>query len=116
MLRTFRLLALGALALVSGCDRQDEAAAPAVPAADAYDVVIRGGTIYDGSGGAPYVGELAIRDDRIAAVGDVGDTPALETIDAASMAVSPGFINLTSHAQETIQIDGRARRERSLLS
>lgn len=105
----FGLFALGLVTLMSGCARQDAPVEPLGQADEAYDIVIRGGTIYDGSGGEPYVGDLAIRADRIAAVGDVGELPAGRTIEAAGMAVSPGFINMMSHSQETLQIDGRAQ-------
>ncbi|HEX2186799.1 MAG TPA: D-aminoacylase [Chloroflexota bacterium] len=61
-----------------------------------YDVLIRGGTIYDGGGQAPYVGQVAIRGDTIAAVGPAGgagDRGHLE-IDARGLAVAPGFVNM----------------------
>ncbi len=75
----------------------------------AYDVVIRGGTIYDGSGSAPYQGDVAIRGDRIAAVGDVGGGRAVREVDATGMAVSPGFVNMLSWATESLIIDGRSQ-------
>ena len=73
----------------------------------AYDVVIRGGTIYDGSGGTPYTGDVAIKGDRIAAVGKVDGTGATE-IDARGKAVSPGFVNMLAHPEESLLVDGRA--------
>jgi N-acyl-D-amino-acid deacylase len=73
-----------------------------------YDVVIRGGTLYDGNGGAPVVGDLAISGDSIVAVGRIGRARGLQEIDATGMAVSPGFINLMSWATETMIEDGRA--------
>jgi len=73
-----------------------------------YDVVIRGGTIYDGTGSAPVVGDLAISGDSIVAVGRIGRARGLQEIDATGMAVSPGFINLMSWATETMIEDGRA--------
>ena len=93
---------IGVLLLLAGCGR------PEAPA-EQYDVVLRGGTIYDGSGGKPYIGDLAIRGERIAAVGDIGDARAKGEIDARGMAVSPGFINMLSHGNETMLIDGRAQ-------
>ena len=72
-----------------------------------YDVVIRNGMIYDGSGGAPYAGSVAIDGDRIAAVGDVRGSGRRE-IDAKGMAVAPGFINMLSWATESLIVDGRA--------
>ncbi len=72
-----------------------------------YDVIIRGGTIYDGLGGKPYVGDLAIAGDHIAALGDLRDAAATQEVDAAGMAVSPGFINMLSWAVSSLIEDGR---------
>src|SRR3954471_16951848 len=72
-----------------------------------YSVLIRGGTVYDGSGGAPYVGDIAIRGDRIVYVGPHAPGRAARTIDASGKAVSPGFINMLSWANESLIIDGR---------
>jgi len=76
------------------------------PAPD-YDVLIRGGTIYDGSGGAPMVADVAISGDRIAAIGDLGDLRAKQEIDAQGLAVAPGFINMLSWAVGSLIVDGR---------
>lgn len=72
-----------------------------------YDILIRGGTLYDGSGAAPVVADLAIRGDRIAAIGDLGDVTAATTIDADGKAVSPGFINMMSWGVKSLIDDGR---------
>jgi N-acyl-D-aspartate/D-glutamate deacylase len=64
-----------------------------------YDIVIKGGTIVDGSGLPGYRGDVAIDDGHIVAVGDIGAAKAVKTIDAAGLVVSPGFINLHSHAE-----------------
>jgi N-acyl-D-aspartate/D-glutamate deacylase len=61
-----------------------------------FDTVIRGGTIVDGTGAAPYTGDVAIEGDRIVAVGEV-DGPARETIDADGAIVTPGFVDLHTH-------------------
>lgn len=71
------------------------------------DVVISGGTIYDGSGETPFVGDLAIIGDRIAHVGPPQPIKAKRRIDARGKAVSPGFINMLSQAQESLLFDGR---------
>src|SRR5947199_5039177 len=76
----------------------------------AYDFVIRGGTIYDGSGGAPYVGDVAIRGDRIVAIGHVAGRGARE-VDAAGLAVAPGFINMLSWSNESLIQDPRSQSE-----
>ncbi|HXV62369.1 MAG TPA: D-aminoacylase [Vicinamibacteria bacterium] len=73
-----------------------------------YDVVLRNGTIYDGSGNPGVVGDIAIRDDRIAAVGDVGDATAAVEVDVTGLAVAPGFINMLSWATESLIEDGRS--------
>jgi N-acyl-D-amino-acid deacylase len=72
-----------------------------------YDTVIRNATIYDGSGKPPVHGDLAIKGDRISAVGVVHGRGAKE-IDARGMAVAPGFINMLSWATESLIADGRA--------
>ncbi len=75
----------------------------------AYDVLVRGGTIYDGSGGAPYRGDVAIRGDRIVAVGRGVRGAAKRTIDARGLAVAPGFINMLSWSNESLIADGRGQ-------
>lgn len=74
-----------------------------------YDVVIQGGTIYDGHGGAPYVGDVAINNDKIVAVGALPTWRADSVIDATGMAVAPGFINMLSWATEPLIVDGRSQ-------
>lgn len=78
-----------------------------IPTAD-YDVVIRHGTIYDGRGGPPFVGDVAIQGDSIAAIGRIAGRGQTE-IDARSLAVAPGFINMLSWATETLIQDGRSQ-------
>jgi N-acyl-D-amino-acid deacylase len=78
----------------------------AAPPAD-YSLVIRDGTIYDGSGAAPYVGDVGLKGDRIVFVGPHAPGRAARTIDAAGKAVAPGFINMLSQAQESLIADGR---------
>lgn len=77
-------------------------------AAGAYDVLISGGTIYDGSGAVPYVGDVAILRDRIAYVGPHAPGEARERFDARGMAVGPGFVNMLAHPEESLIADGRA--------
>jgi N-acyl-D-amino-acid deacylase len=73
-----------------------------------YDVVIRHGTIYDGSGKAPYVADVAIKGERIAAVGNWENVRGKTEIDASGLAVAPGFINMLSWATESLIEDGRS--------
>lgn len=82
--------------------------APACTPAPEYDVVIRGGTLYDGSGSPGVVADLAISGDTVAALGDLRAARGRQEVDAHGMAVSPGFINLMSWANESMIEDGRA--------
>jgi N-acyl-D-amino-acid deacylase len=74
----------------------------------AYDVIIKSGRIYDGSGGPAYVADVAIEDDHIAAIGRL-DADANSVIDASGLAVAPGFINMLSWATDTLVEDGRSQ-------
>ena len=74
-----------------------------------YDVVIRGGAIYDGGGGAPFTGDVAIRGDTIAAAGTLGGARGRIEVNATGMAVAPGFINMMSWANESLIEDGRSQ-------
>ncbi|UCC75215.1 MAG: D-aminoacylase [Gemmatimonadota bacterium] len=92
-----RVLLTAALVGVAACETAD------------YDVVIRGGTIYDGGGEAPYVADLAIAGDTVAAIGALEGARGHVEIDAAGMAVAPGFINMLSWATESLIQDGRSQ-------
>ncbi|WP_395612925.1 amidohydrolase family protein [Allosphingosinicella sp.] len=84
-------------------------AAPAsAQRASSYDVIIRGGTIHDGRGGAPFTGDVALRGDRIAAIAPHVSGRARREIDARGLAVAPGFINMLSWANESLIQDGRS--------
>lgn len=72
-----------------------------------YDLVIHNAVIYDGSGGAPVKGSIAIDGDTIAAVGDLPGAHGVYEVDAKGMAVSPGFINMLSWATVSLIADGR---------
>ena len=61
-----------------------------------FDVIIRNGTVYDGTDAEPRQVDIAIRDDRIAGVGDFKSAKANTVIDAKGLAVAPGFINMLS--------------------
>ena len=74
-----------------------------------YDVVIRHGTIYDGTGAAGKVSDLAILDDRIAAIGDLSAERGREEVDATGLDVAPGFINMLSHSETSLIEDGRSQ-------
>jgi N-acyl-D-amino-acid deacylase len=81
--------------------------APAGPA-QMHDVVIQNGLIYDGSGAKPFKGDVAIDGDRISYVGPRRAFKGRKVIDAQEQAVSPGFIDMMGHSEESLLIDGRA--------
>ena len=93
----FGLIGLSAIALASAQAQQ--------PAAD---IMLRGGTIYDGSGGKPYVGDVAIKGDRIVCVGRCTGA-AKRVVNVKGLAVAPGFINMLSWATESLIADGRSQ-------
>lgn len=74
-----------------------------------YDLIIRNGTIYNGSGGEPFVADVAITSEKIAAIGKLAKAQAKVELDAAGFAVAPGFINLLSWANESLIEDGRSQ-------
>jgi len=86
------------LLLAAGCAKPD------------YDVIIRHGTVYDGSGGAPMAADLALRGDRIAAVGALDAARGRIEIDARGLAVAPGFVNMMTSGT-TLFADGRSQSE-----
>jgi N-acyl-D-amino-acid deacylase len=75
------------------------------------DVIIKGGTVYDGTGAEPKHVDVAIRGDRIAGVGDFKTARAKTVIDAKGLAVAPGFINMLSWSTESLIQDGRSQSE-----
>lgn len=77
-------------------------------AAPDYDLIIRGGTLYDGSGATPVISDVAIKGDRIAAIAPHIDGHSTAEINAAGKAVTPGFINMLAHPEESFLVDGRA--------
>jgi N-acyl-D-amino-acid deacylase len=74
-----------------------------------YDAVIRHGTVYDGTGAAAKVEDLAIEGDRVAARGDLSGARGRQEIDATGLAVAPGFINMLSHSETSLIADGRSQ-------
>ena len=90
------------LIVVLGCAR-----APA----ERYDVVLRGGTVFDGTGAAPRVADVGLRGDRIASIGDLAGSAAAVDLDVRGLAVAPGFINMLSWATDSLILDGRSESE-----
>src|SRR4029434_1972359 len=76
-----------------------------------FDVIIKSGTVYDGTGAEPQRVDVAIRGDRIAGVGDFKNAKAKTIIDATRFAVAPGFINMLSWSNESLIQDGRSQSE-----
>ncbi len=89
---------IGSFILITACTAPTE-----------YDIVIRHGTIYDGSGSPPFIGDVAIDGDQIVAVGSLERARGRLEIDATGLAVAPGFINMLSWATESLIEDGRAQ-------
>jgi N-acyl-D-amino-acid deacylase len=75
----------------------------------AFDVLIRGGTVYDGSGGPPRRADIGLRGDRIEAIGDLGGQGGGSVVDATGFAVAPGFINMLSWATDDLLADPRSQ-------
>ncbi len=100
-----RIFAFIALA-VTACTPQHQRGAPGA-GAHSYDTLIVNGVIYDGVGNTPFTGDIAIKDDRIVAIGDLDRSRSATIIDANGMAVAPGFINMLSWAPVTLLEDGR---------
>ena len=79
--------------------------------AERFDVLIKNGVVYDGSGGEGRQSDVALRGDRVAAVGDLKNATAALTIDAKGLAVAPGFINMLSWSNESLIADGHSQSE-----
>ena len=76
-----------------------------------FDIIIKGGTVYDGSGGPPVRADVGIRANRIAAVGNLGSAAASTIVDAKGLAVAPGFINMLAHSESSLIVDPRSLSE-----
>lgn len=74
-----------------------------------FDVLIKNGTIYDGSGSVPFVGDIAMNADTIAAIGDLKGAKGRQETDVHGLAVTPGFINMLSWATTSLIHDGRSQ-------
>src|SRR5947209_1920687 len=104
-LLTFALiLALSIIAIAQGQPRSTSKA-------QSFDIIIRGGTLYDGTGRAPIKADVGIKGDRIAAVGNLSRATAPTIVDAQGLAVAPGFINMLSHSESSLLVDPRSLSE-----
>lgn len=99
-------LALAVLALGVACNRPADSGARRMGGA-VYDVLLQGGWVVDGSGNPRYRGDVAIRGDRIAALGRLTNVAARETLDVSGMIVAPGFIDMLGQSEGAALIDNR---------
>jgi N-acyl-D-amino-acid deacylase len=81
----------------------------ACAAAPQYDIVIRHGTVYDGTGVPGTVEDVGIRGDQIAAIGALGRARGRQEVDASGLAVAPGFIDMLNHSETALIADGRSQ-------
>ncbi len=104
----FLMLFLAVAGLASWCTK------PATGGAGAnqqFDILIRGGSIYDGTGAPPRRGDVGIKGDRIVAVGMLAGASAKTVVEAKDLAVAPGFINMLSWSVDSLLHDGRGQSE-----
>jgi len=76
---------------------------------DKFDVLIKDGTVYDGTGGDPVQADVGIKGDRIVAIGKLDSNRAVNVVDASGLAVAPGFINMLSWSVVSLIADGRSQ-------
>jgi N-acyl-D-aspartate/D-glutamate deacylase len=106
MICSHKILALLAASIVPwNCVGQ------ARPQAGSFDVLIKGGTVYDGAGGEPRQADIGIIGDRIVAIGNLQNARAGSVVDATNLAVAPGFINMLSHSEVSLIVDSRSMSE-----
>jgi N-acyl-D-aspartate/D-glutamate deacylase len=79
------------------------------PVADAFDLIIRSGSVVDGTGRSAFQADVGISGGRVRAIGDLGQASAGDEIDASGLTVAPGFIDVHSHSDFTLAVDGRAQ-------
>ena len=73
-----------------------------------YDLLFKNGLLIDGSGAPAFRADIALQEGRIAAIGDLGDSPAQQTVDASGRYICPGLIDIHTHSDLTLALDGRA--------
>ncbi len=102
------LLVLGLLLPLASCVAPEQKGELRGPD---FDVIIKDGTVYDGTGGEPLRADVGIVGDQIMAVGDLSSARAKTVVDASGLAVAPGFINMLSWSTESLIVDGRSQGE-----
>ena len=102
-LLTWLMIFLLSVSLFGSCSQ--------TPSGPAFDVVIKGGMVYDGTGAAPVRADVGIQGDRVAAIGNLANANAKTVVDATGLAVAPGFINMLSWSVDTLIADGRSQGE-----
>jgi N-acyl-D-amino-acid deacylase len=100
-MKSLRIIAVLVCLTLAGCQTRLQKTSD-------FDVIVRGGEVYDGSGGPPRRADIGIRGQRIAALGDLSGAHAPREVDARGMAVAPGFVNMLSWAPDSLYIDGRS--------
>ncbi|MFO0507142.1 MAG: D-aminoacylase, partial [Chryseotalea sp.] len=93
------LLIFGAIFILQTCSAQEK---------KTFDVLIKNGTVYDGSGQKPFIADIGINQDTIAYIGTLPNTQGKTEIDASGKAVSPGVINMLSWADKSLLMDGKS--------
>lgn len=99
------VIAIAVIAIAAGAGCSDIGVGIESPG---YDVIIRNGTVYDGSGGAARRADVGIRGDTVAAIGDLSSARSETDVDAHGLAVAPGFINMLSWSTESLLVDDRS--------
>jgi len=98
------LLALGVIALAQSQPRPGSQPL-------SFDIIIKGGTVYDGTGRPPRRADVGILNNRIAAIGNLSRATAPTIVDAKGLAVAPGFINMLAHSESSLIVDPRSLSE-----
>jgi N-acyl-D-amino-acid deacylase len=105
--KTLAVILILATSLASFAQRQTRTTSNA----QSFDIIIKGGTVYDGTGRGPLKADVGIRGDRIAAVGNLSRANAPTVVDATGLVVAPGFINMLAHSESSLIVDPRSLSE-----
>src|SRR5262245_34037184 len=95
LLASITLLALSLTVIAQGQPRSSSKP-------QSFDIVIKGGVVYDGTGRPPRKVDVGIKGDRIAAIGNLSHATAASVVDANGLVVAPGFINMLSHSESSL--------------